>query len=300
LGINLDKLEALRIFNSIAESGGFAAAARRLRISPQSATRAIAALESELGVQLLQRTTRSVRLTDEGSTYLASCRRMLAELRATEDSIKGTLTEPQGTLVVTAPLVFGRIHVVPIVTTVLHRNPRLAVRLALIDRTVDLVEEGIDIAVRIGELADSALRAIEVGAVRYVLVASPAYLKARGVPASPKDLQRHELILFTAATPSDEWRFGAGGKRRVRVRPRLSVNAADAAISAAEAGFGITRVLSYQVSAAVADGRLQRILDGEGPTPVPVTLLFQAGRGASPNVRSFIDRAKEYFRSQTL
>jgi DNA-binding transcriptional LysR family regulator len=225
---------------------------------------------------------------------------MLGELRAAEDSIKGTLTEPQGTLVVTAPVAFGRIHVVPIVTALLQRNPRLAVRLALIDRSIDLVEEGIDVAVRIGELADSALRAIQVGAVRSVLVASPAYLQARGVPVSPQDLRRHELIVFTAASPSDEWRFGAGGKRSVRIRPRMSVNTADAAISAAEAGFGITRVLSYQVSAPVGAGRLQRILDEEAPPPVPVTLLFQAGRAASPNVRSFIDRAKEYFRSQTL
>jgi DNA-binding transcriptional LysR family regulator len=161
---------------------------------------------------------------------------MLGELRAAEDSIKGTLTEPQGTLVVTAPVAFGRIHVVPIVTALLQRNPRLAVRLALIDRSIDLVEEGIDVAVRIGELADSALRAIQVGAVRSVLVASPAYLQARGVPVSPQDLRRHELIVFTAASPSDEWRFGAGGKRSVRIRPRMSVNTADAAISAAEAG----------------------------------------------------------------
>jgi DNA-binding transcriptional LysR family regulator len=251
-------------------------------------------------VQLLHRTTRSVRLTDAGVTYLGSCRRTLADLRAAEDTLRGTLSEPQGTLVVTAPVVFGRIHVVPIVTTLLHRNPRLNIRVVLIDRTLDLVEEGIDIAVRIGDLADSTSRAVEVGAVRYVLVASPAYLKAHGIPATPQDLRRHELILFTAASPSDEWRFGPSGKRSVRIRPRLSVNAADAAISAAESGFGITRVLSYQVSAAVAAGRLQRILDDEGPPPVPVTLLFQAGRSASSNVRSFIDRAKEYFRSLTL
>jgi DNA-binding transcriptional LysR family regulator len=300
LGIYLDKLEALQIFSAIAESGGFAAAARRLRTPPQSATRAIAGLESELGVQLLQRTTRSVRLTEQGAAYLASCRRTLAELRAAEDLIKGTLTEPQGTLVITAPVVFGRIHVVPIVTALLRRNPRLAVRLALIDRSIDLVEEGIDVAVRIGDLADSTLRAIEVGTVRYVLVASPAYLSARGMPASPKDLHRHELILFTGASANDEWRIGSGGQRGMRIRPRMSVNSADAAISAAEAGFGITRVLSYQVTAAVAAGRLQRVLDDAGPPPVPVTLLFQAGRSASANVRSFIDRAKEYFRSQTL
>ena len=280
--------------------GSFGAAARRLRVSPQSATRAVAYLESELGVRLLNRTTRSVRLTEEGARFLAACRQVLADLRAAEDSLKGTLPEPQGSLVVSAPVVFGRIHVVPIVTAVLLRNPRLSVRLALIDRTTELVEEGIDVAVRIGELPDSSVHAVQIGTIQYVIVASPGYLQRHGAPAAPTDLQRHELIMFTAASTCDEWLFGRGGKRGVRVRPRMSVNTADAAISAAEAGFGIARVLSYQVTAAVGAGRLVRILDSEAPPSVPVSLIFQTGRDRSPNVRTFIDQSKEYFRSHPL
>jgi DNA-binding transcriptional LysR family regulator len=296
----VDKLEALQVFAAIADAGGFSAAARRLRMSPQSVTRAVAGLESQLGVRLLHRTTRSVRLTEQGATFLASCRQVLSELRSAEDAVRGTLSEPQGRLVVTAPVAFGRIHIVPIVTALLIRNPRLSVRLALIDRTIQLVEEGIDVAVRIGELADSALRAVEVGHVRYVLVASPAYLQLHGVPDNPEDLQRHELIMFTGAGASDEWRFGPGGKRGVRVRARMSVNTADAAITAAEAGFGITRVLSYQASSAITGGRLRRLLDAEAPPAVPVTLLFEGGRSASANVRGFVDQAKDYFRTATL
>jgi DNA-binding transcriptional LysR family regulator len=296
----LDKFEALQVFTAIADSGGFSAAARRLRLSPQSVTRAVAGLEGQLGVRLLHRTTRSVRLSEEGVTFLASCRQVLSELRAAEDAVRGTLSEPQGQLVVTAPVAFGRLHVVPIVTALLMRNPRLSVRLALIDRTIQLVEEGIDVAVRIGELADSSLRAVEVGHVRYVLVASPAYLKLHGVPQTAEDLHLHELIMFTGVRSSDEWRFGPGEKRGVRVRARMSVNTADAAISAAEAGFGITRVLSYQASASIAGGRLQRVLDAESPPAVPVTLLFEGGRSASPNVRGFVDLAKEYFRTASL
>ncbi len=263
-------------------------------------TRAVASLERQIGVRLLHRTTRSVRLTEEGATFLSACRQVLSQLRAAEDAVRGTLSEPQGQLVVTAPVALGRLHVVPIVAALLIRNPRLSVRLALIDRTIQLVEEGIDVAVRIGELADSALRSVEVGHVRYVLVASPAYLEAHGVPQTPEDLHLHELIMFTGVSSSDEWRLGPGGNRGVRVRARLSVNTADAAISAAEAGFGITRVLSYQASAAIAAGRLQRVLDSEAPPAVPVTLLFEGGRSASPNVRGFIDQAKEYFRTASL
>jgi len=249
-------------------------------------------------VQLLHRTTRSVRLTEEGATYLASCRQTLAELHAAEDAIKGIPAEPQGTLVVSAPVVFGRIHVVPIVTALLHQNPRLSARLALIDRTVDLAEEGIDVAIHVGEPEDSSLQAIGVGAVRYMLVASPTYLQAHGTPAAPAELRRHELIVIAGAATGHEWRFGPGTKRTVR--GRMSVNTADAAIAAAEAGFGITRALSYQVAAAIAVGRLRQILASESPPPVPVTLLAQAARSGSPNVRSFIDQAKKYFRTQTL
>ena len=269
-------------------------------MSPQVVTRAIANLEEHLGVQLFQRTTRSVRLTDEGTTFLPRCRQILADLREAEDAVMGTRSEPQGTLVVTAPIAFGRIHVVPIVSALLIRHARVSVRLILLDRTVQLAEEGIDAAVRIGELADSALHAVGVGEVRQVLVASPAYLQVGGTPATTADLQRHELIMYTSVSASDEWRFGPSGKQAVRVRARLFVNTADAAIAAAEAGLGITRVLSYQVSASIAAGRLVTVLDADAPPFIPVSLLFQSGRRDSPAVRSFLDQAKDYFRSAKL
>jgi DNA-binding transcriptional LysR family regulator len=185
------------------------------------------------------------------------------------------------------------------VTELLRRHPRLSARLLLVDRVIRLVEEGIDVAVRIGELADSALRAVRLGEVRRVLVASPAYLEARGEPSTVADLRHHEIIAFTGVSGSDEWRFGPAGSTTVQVRPRLVVNGADAAIGAAESGLGITRVLSYQVSPHLADGRLRSVLDGAVPPPLPIHLLFQAGRGTSPNVREFVERAKLRLRQQS-
>lgn len=296
----MDRLAALAAFVTIANKGSFAAAARKHRVSPQAITRAIAGLEEHLGVRLFQRTTRSVRLTEDGAQFVVRCRQVLADLRDAELSVMGARSEAQGTLVVTAPVVFGRLHVVPIIASLLKRHPRLAVRLLLIDRFVQLVEEGVDVAVRIGELADSALRAVRVGEVRRVLVASSDYLKANGTPAVPADLRRHAVIAFTSISASDEWRFGADERTAVGVRPRLIVNSADAAIAAAEAGLGITRVLSYQVSASVAQRRLRTVLDGAAPSPMPISLLFQADRAASPNVRSFVDEAVSYFRTARL
>ncbi len=296
----MDKFEALEAFAAIADHGGFAAAARHLRVSPQAVTRAIAGLEHQLGVPLLQRTTRSVRLTDEGAAFLARSRQVLADLREAEQAAMGVSSEPRGALVVTAPVAFGRIHVVPIVTALLGRHRRLTVRLLLLDRLVQLVEEGIDVAVRIGDLTDSALRAVRLGEVRQRLVASPAYLDSHGVPATPAELARHRLILFTELSSSDAWRFGAQGRQAVHVRPVLTVNTADAAVAAAEAGLGIALVMSYQASAAIAAGRLSAILDSQAPPPTAVSLLFQASRRDAPNVRAFIELAKESFGEKAL
>lgn len=290
----LDKIEALRAFSAIADQGGFAAAARHLRVSPQVVTRAIAGLEHELGAQLLHRTTRSVRLTEEGAAFLARCRQILSDLRDAEQQVMGARSEPHGELIVTAPVVFGRMHVVPVIATLLGRHPQLVIRLLLLDRMVNLVEEGIDVAVRIGELPDSSLRAIKISEVREVLVASPSYLEKHGAPAKPTDLQRHQLIQFMSLNGGEDWRFGPNEGQIVRVRPRLEVNSADAAITAAQAGLGITRVLSYQVSAAVASGRLRTVLGAFARPPVPVSVLMPPGRHDSVNVRSFIQGVKEY------
>lgn len=296
----MDRLESLAAFAHVADLGGFAAAARAMRVSPTAITRAIAGLEERLGVALLHRTTRSVRLTEEGALFLPRARQVLADLREAENLVMGAQSEPQGTLVVTAPVVFGRTHVVPVVAKLLARHPRLTIQLLLLDRMVQMVEEGIDIAIRIGDLADSALHSVRLGEVRRVLVASPAYLKAHGKPATVSELRQHAIVAFTGISPSDEWRFGVEDKTVVRIRPRLVLNNADAGIAAVIRGLGIGRFLSYQVAEDIAAGRLRTLLDEVAPAPAPVHLLFQALRSASPNVRSFIDAAKASLRDRPL
>lgn len=288
----MDRLESLTAFVTIADQGSFAAAARALRSSPPAMTRAVAGLEERLGVKLLHRSTRSVRLTEQGAVFLERCRRILADLRDAELGAIGETADPHGTLVVTASQLLGRLHVVPIITGLLARHPRLNIRLLLIDRPIQLVEEGVDIAVRIGDLADSALTAVKLGEVRRVLVASPSYLEARGAPRTPADLRAHAIIAFTGVSATNEWSFGNAERSTVHVRPRLVINTAEAAVAAAEAGVGIVRLLSYQVSDGVAAGRLVHVLDQAAPRPMPVNLLFQAGRGASPNVRAFVEAAR--------
>lgn len=296
----MDRLDALAALVAIAEHGGFAAAARAMRVSPQAVTRAIAGLEARLGVPLFQRTTRSVRLTEEGAAFLERARGVLADLRDAELAAAGSAAEPQGTLKVTAPVVFGRLHVVPLLARLLAVHPRLRAELVLVDRVVHLVEEGIDAAVRVGTLADSALRAIKLGEVRRVLVASPAYLEANGTPETVDDLRRHGVVAFTGVSPTDEWRFGPDGRTAATVRPRLVVNTAAAAIAAALEGVGVARVLSYQVGAEVASGRLVELLAGHAPSALPVNLLFQAARAASPPLRVLLGAAKAHFRDRDL
>ncbi len=296
----MDRLEMLRTFVAVADHASFTEAARRLHVSPTAASRAIAALEQSLGKPLLRRTTRSVRLTEDGATYLARCRIALADLDDAALALRGDGATPGGTLVITAPVTFGRLHILPIVTELLRTYPALKAELTLIDRIVRLVDEGIDLAVRIGDLSDSSLHALKLGEVRRILVASPAYLAAHGVPANVPGLHGHALISFTELERSHEWRFGSAGKPAVRVEPRVTLNGADAAIEAAAAGVGIARVLSYQAMDAIASGRLVTVLDEYAPPPVPVHLVFQANRRASVNVRAFIDAARVYFSGLSL
>jgi DNA-binding transcriptional LysR family regulator len=300
----MDRLDAMRVFVAVAEAGSFAAAARRLRLSPTAVTRAVAALEDHLGLMLLARTTRSVRLTERGGAYLENCRRLLAGLDDAERQARGDLAEPRGRLTVAAPLVFGRLHVLPVAQALMQRHPALSIRLALSDRPVSLGEEGVDVAVRIGELADSALVARRVTQVQRVLVASPAYLAARGVPADPAALETHDLITFEGLDAAPDWRFGPetgqGAGAVVRVRPRLSVNSADAALAAVEAGAGITRALSYQVLAGLEAGRLALVLQPLAPPPIPVSLLHLPIRLGSANVEAFMTLAAERLRALRL
>jgi DNA-binding transcriptional LysR family regulator len=295
----MDRLDAMRIFVAIAKDGSFAEAARRLRLSPSVVTRSIAQLEDQLGLTLFSRTTRSLRLTERGAIYLESCRQILEDIDGAERRVRGEDAEPRGDLTVAAPILFGRLHVLPIVNQILGERRALSVRLILSDRNVHLVEESVDVAVRIGDLADSSLVAIRLGAVSRVLVASPAYLEKCGVPASPARLAAHDTIAFEGLGAANEWRFGAREKT-VRLEPRLAVNSADAAIAAAEAGAGITRAFSYQVKAGVLAGRLVPILQQFAPPPTPVSALYPARRIASANVAVFLKAAREYFKANPI
>lgn len=285
----MDRFAALTAFVTIVDRHGFAPAARHLGLTPSAITRQVAALEDRLGVRLLTRTTRSVTLTDAGARFLERARRILAELREAEDSAQSERARPTGRLTITAPAVFGRLHVAPLVAAFLAEHEQVSARLLLSDRTVNLVEEGVDLAIRIGHLPESGLVAKRLGETRRVIVAAPAYLDRAGTPAHPRDLAAHETIGFTALAEAPEWRFA--GDLRVAVQPRLATNSADAAIWAAEQGQGLTLVLGYQVKAAIAAGRLRVVLAEHEPPALPIHAVHPASRLLSAAVRAFIDLA---------
>ena len=289
----------MRAFVAVASLGSFAEAARQLRLSPSVVTRSVADLEERLGLILLNRTTRSVRLTERGEIFLDSCRQVLEDIEGAERRVRGEDAEPRGSLKVAAPILFGRLHVLPIITQVLTKHRNLTVHLALSDRNVHLAEESVDIAVRVGDLADSSMKSIRLGSVSRVLVASPGYLERRGTPKTPNDLSDHEIIVFESLDATNEWRFGPNSKL-VRVAPRLTVNSADAAIAAAEAGLGISRTLSYQVMASVLAGNLVPLLVSFTDEKLPVSAIYPARRIASTNLSTFIKSARGYFKEHPL
>ncbi|MEH6824752.1 MAG: LysR family transcriptional regulator [Motiliproteus sp.] len=293
----MDRFHQMQVFTAVAEEQGFAAAARRLKTSPPAVTRAIAALEQGLGVKLLNRTTRYVRVTEAGVRYLDDCRRILAEVDAADEAAVGINAEPRGHLAVTAPVMFGRLFVMPGIVDYLQRYPDMEVDALFLDRVVNLVEEGLDVGVRIGEMADSSMRALRVGEVRMVLVASPAYLQRDGLPTEPQDLLRRPIVASHAGNFATGWRFNyPDAEHRVRVKPRLTTTTNDAAIEAAIAGTGITRVLSYQVASQLADGSLKIVLSEFEPAPLPVHIVHRESRYASAKVRAFIDLLAERLR----
>jgi DNA-binding transcriptional LysR family regulator len=294
----MDRLDAMRIFVAVAKLGSFAQAARQLRLSPSVATRSIAQLEDQLGLILLTRTTRSLRLTDRGEIFLESCQQILDDIENAQRRVRGESAEPRGELRLAAPIVFGRLHVLPIVNRMLSEHPNLSIRLSLSDRNVHLVDDGIDIAVRIGNLVDSSMIAIKLGEVSRVVIASPAYLKAHGIPKSPTKLLDLDIIAFESLDATNEWRFKQD--ETVRVAPRLTVNSADAAIAAAEAGIGIARTLSYQVKDHVQEGRLIAILENFAPSPSPVSAIYLARRLTSANISAFIKTARDHFRDSPI
>lgn len=291
----MDRLQTLEMFVAVAGEGGFAAAARRLGASPPAVTRGIAALEARLGTALFHRSTRAVALTDAGTAFLGEARRLLGELADAERAVRGAQAEPRGQLYLTAPVMFGRLHVMPVVDAMLIEHDELSVRMMLIDRNVRIVEEGIDVAVRIGALADSSLKAVRIATVRQMLVASPAYLARRGAPSAVADLGGHDVIGMEGPRTTNEWQF-ASGRWRFERRPRLIVNTVDGAIAAAETGQGIANLLSYQVAEAIDAGRLIALLAHEAPPPLPVHLLFEPSRAALPSVRLFVDAMKARMR----
>lgn len=288
--IVMDRLERLRALIEVAERRSFSAAAQALRTSPAAMSRAVAALEQDLGVALLRRTTRHVSLTPEGAAFVEECRHAIERLDDAARVIRGGNTAPRGMLMISAPVVFGRMHVLPIVSELLEVHPDLRVELILTDRFARLVDEGIDVAVRIAELTDSSLLGVRVGETQRVLVASPDYLATRGTPEKVAALNDHDLVAFDSFAPNLEWRFGP--RSAVGFEPRLLTNSVETAIAAAIAGLGITRAFCYQVRDHVAAGRLTEVLAEHRPPPVPISLLFQANRQSSPNVRAFIDAAK--------
>jgi DNA-binding transcriptional LysR family regulator len=282
----------MELFAAVVEAGSFARAARLLHLSPAAVTRAIAALEERLGVRLLNRTTRSLGLTEPGAGYLASIRRILADLDEAEQVAAGATGTPQGHLRLTAPATFGRMHLMPVLTDFLREQPKLTASLVTLDRVANLIEEGFDLALRIAQLPDSTIVARRIGSVRRLLVASPDYLGRRGMPLEPSDLAGHDLIAFEDLFDRTVWRFVRNGRTQsVDVRPRVAVNDALAAIAAAERGDGITGALSYVVAAQLAAGSLVTVLDDFSPPPVPVQLVYPQGRLVAPKVRAFVDFA---------
>lgn len=286
----MDRFEALSALVAVVDQKGFAPAARRLGLSPSATTRLVASLEDRLKVRLLNRTTRTVSLTDAGTRFVERARRILADLEEAEIMAESESGEPMGRLVVSAPLVFGRLHVSPLMCDFMSRYPKIQGELLLSDRIVNLVEDGIDIAIRIGHLSDSSDIVRRIGSVRRVLVGAPDYLDRFGTPAEPEDLISHRLIAFTALTAPDTWRFGSGSNgKHVNLTPSYVTNSADAAIWHACQGGGLTLALSYQVMDQVRQGSLQILMPQTEPSIYPVQFVFPNGRLLSRKVRAMLE-----------
>lgn len=286
----MDQLHLMSVFVAVGEEQSFAAAARRMDLSPAAVTRAIAGLEEVLGVKLLLRTTRNVRLTEAGQRYLEDVRIILASIIEANQVAAGVNAEPRGNLSVTASVLFGKSFVTPCIVDYLKQFPRVEVSAYFLDRVVNLVDEGMDVAVRIGQLPDSSLKAVRVGQVRRVLCASPEYLARNGIPMHPGELLQHAVIAANGISPRVEWKFGkADNPTTVRVKPRFSVSSNDAAIASAVAGLGITRLLSYMISNELTDGSLKIVLADYEEEPWPVNIVHREGKFSSLKVRNFID-----------
>ncbi|MCF8208688.1 MAG: LysR family transcriptional regulator [Rhodoferax sp.] len=293
----MDRFHLINVFVAVVDTHGFAGAARKLNMSPPAVTRAINELETHLGLRLLTRTTRTVRVTDAGERYVQDCKRILAEMLEADESVSGMHSSPRGRLTITAPVLFGGMYVTPIVTEYLNRYPEVSASCLFLDRVVNLLDEGADVAVRIGELPDSTMQAIRVGQVRRVICASPQYLAEHGIPISPDDLQAHTIISASRVTPNPEWKLVENGvPRSIRLQARMITTTNDSALAAAVGGFGVTRLLSYQVAEYLRAGKLKTVLPDFEPNALPVHVVHREGRQAPQRVRAFLDLAIERLR----
>ncbi len=295
----MDRFRSMSVFVNAVEAGSLSAAARRLGMPLATVSRNVSDLEAHLGTRLLNRSSRVLTLTDAGRSYVLACKRILEELSEAERAASGEYRAPKGELVLTAPIVFGRLHVLPVVTEFLKAYPEIDIRIMLSDRVVNLLEDHVNLAVRIGALPDSTSMAIRLGAVRRVVCGSPSYFAGRGVPQEPYHLGEHDCVSFETLVAPDAWTFTvAGGEERVSIRSRLVVNTAEAAIDAAIAGLGISRVLSYQIADAQAAGLLAVVLKEFEPEPWPVSLVYPGGRLLPLKVRAFLDFAAVRLRAR--
>ena len=296
----MDRLRAITIFIAVAEAGSMSAAARRLGEPLANISRILAQLEEHIGATLIDRTTRRMAITDAGRIYLETCRRVIDALDGAESDIKGQSAELAGEIAVTAPVGFGRLHVMPVLTEFLAAYPQMNARVLLMDRVVDLMDEEIDVAVRIGQLADSTLMAKRIGSVRMITCAAPDYLARHGSPAAITELSTRDCVTFAGLPNGLRWIFKSArhGRKAVRVHSRMSVNSADAAIVAATSGIGITRLLSYQAEAALQSGSLKPLLERFDDTAIPVHLVYRPTYADNPRVREFVRFAAERLRLQ--
>ncbi len=293
----MDRFHLINVFVAVVDANGLAGAARKLNMSPPAVTRAINELESHLGLRLLTRTTRSVRVTDAGGRYVQDCKRILGEMVEADESVRGMHSSPKGRITITAPVLFGGMYVTPIVSEYLTRYPEVSASCLFLDRVVNLLDEGVDVAVRIGELPDSSMQAIRVGEVKRVVCGAPEYLAKHGTPTSPDELRAHTFVWASSVTPNPELKLVDKGQSvSIRLQPRMITTTNDSAVTAAVGGFGLTRLLSYQVAEHLRTGKLKRVLPDFEPNALPVHVVHREGRRAPQRVRAFLDLAIDRLR----
>jgi DNA-binding transcriptional LysR family regulator len=300
-GIKLDKLDGMKVFVEVAKHQSFIGASKHLNLSAPAVTRLIASLETSLGVKLFNRTTRHVRLTESGEHFLTDTKRILEDILEAESAVTGIYSEPKGTLTITAPVLFGEKYVLPIITEYLELNQEVTIKTFFSDRVTSLVEEELDIAIRIGHLKDSNLYATHVGNVRRIVCSSPSYLKKYGEPFHPADLIDHSIVFPTTFESSPVWHFLHNDKKEaIKLKPRLHCNQTNSALQTTLQGFGITRLMSYQVGEELEKGTLQSILTSYEEEPLPVNIIRIEGRRSNAKIRSFLDLATKRLKSNKL